>query len=81
MTTVRDLWQMQCPECSNDGELYIVADVTVLLGLDGSVEVDSHDWTKSSVCKCGTCGFHGTVRDFSCSANGHSGDCAAGVEA
>jgi len=81
VTSVRDLWEMQCPECSSDHELYIVADVTVLLGPDGSVEVDSHDWSRTSRCICGACGHEGIVRDFSCSANRHRGDRAAGSEA
>jgi len=81
VTSVRDRWQMQCPKCSSDHELYIVAEVAVLLDPDGSDEVEYPDWTDNSVCKCGACGFHGTVRGFSCSASHHSGDCTAGGEA
>jgi hypothetical protein len=70
---------MQCPECSSDHEIYIVADVTVLLGPEGSREIEGHDWNRTSRCICGACGHAGIVRDFSCSATGHQGDPTTGA--
>lgn len=69
MITVREAWKMECPHCGDDQRIDICASVWVRLCPDGTDTMAAangdHEWDSASAAVCHTCGFAGTVRDFS----------------
>lgn len=68
MSTVKEVWNMCCPQCKQDRHLDITALVDVRLTPNGTDadESDSgdHEWDDGSPCSCRNCCFEGKVKDF-----------------
>jgi hypothetical protein len=66
--TVKDNWQMRCPQCGSDEAIDIQVEVMVRLlpdGTDADQAANTHqNWHEDSSAEC-ACGFSGSVRDFS----------------
>ena len=67
--SVKDMWEMQCPNCIADGYISISATVWVDLSEDGTTEserlgYEGHRWHGGSNATCGNCKFSGVVEDF-----------------
>lgn len=65
--TVRGEHGMTCPHCQHDDQLDVVYSAWTRLVPDGTDDelVDDHDleWDEQSPCRCGACGWTGTVKD------------------
>lgn len=66
--TVKDEWEMACPNCGDCLRIDICANIWVRLCVDGTdpYEADNqeHEWAETSAAHCGTCGHDGTVASF-----------------
>lgn len=70
MTTVKEEWDMACPDCSKDDAIHISAIVSLVLTPEGTVEGDASDhvWDSDCNCSCGHCGYMGLVKHFQIAA-------------
>lgn len=59
--TVKDVWEMECPECHSDEYLKITATTTLSLTADGTEDDSCHEWGDNSDCECSACGWIGIV--------------------
>ncbi len=59
--SVRDNWDMECPQCKNDDKLRIRFTGTLELTSDGSVDSGNHEWGNLDACRCEVCGWEGIV--------------------
>ena len=64
MTSVRETWALQCPRCSRDDKLHVVAVTQAHLLPDGSEDVEGPEWSSDSTGWCTACEFQGVVLDF-----------------
>lgn len=65
MSTVRQEWNMECPECHDDSHIEISALIWVELHVDGTSEEGSdHEWDNDSAAKCTACDYGGNVGEF-----------------
>ena len=66
--TVKDEWNIACPNCGDCLRIDIAATIWVRLFPDGTdpYEADNqdHEWSDTSAAHCGTCGHDGTVASF-----------------
>lgn len=66
--TVKDEWEISCPNCGEDHAIDICAHVWVRLLVDGTDPYEAsnqhHDWDDESDAICNACGQHGTVGGF-----------------
>ena len=59
------LWGMRCPKCKSLEPFYIDAEVTVLVGDDGTEDRNSdYMWEDKAYCECHACTYAATVKDF-----------------
>jgi hypothetical protein len=67
-STVKEAWNMACPNCGDDERIDIAAIVWVRLCPDGTdiTEADNgdHEWTNKSKAVCCTCGHTSSVGKF-----------------
>lgn len=66
--TVKEAWNMVCPECGCDDEIDIAATLWVRLCPDGT-DVNAaangdHEWGDHDPAECMACGFQGAAADF-----------------
>ncbi len=67
MTTVREAWEMACPQCKRDSRLLVQTLQWARLvpdGTDSDFVPDGYgdtDWNAASACECEACGWSGTV--------------------
>lgn len=61
--SVRDEWNMACPNCGDDEDLHIVFTGECRLFPDGTEDDGDHEWEGKSACRCGICDWTGTVAD------------------
>lgn len=59
--SVRDEWNMACPDCGNDDQLLIDFVGTARLYPDGTEDCGDHTWDDKSACRCDGCGWSGNV--------------------
>jgi len=68
MTTVKQAWEMCCPNCGADSRIDVLAQIWVRLlpnGTDAAQASEaSEEWDNNSPCICEHCGHRGTVGDF-----------------
>jgi hypothetical protein len=68
-TTVREAWELACPNCGSDEHIEIEITCTALLTADGTdtsaASEGGHYWEKQSPCRCDACNHEATVADFS----------------
>ncbi len=63
--TVRDTFEMACPNCGGDSQLVIYMHTWALLTPDGTDADDGeHVWDGNDDCACRACGHQGKVADF-----------------
>jgi len=70
--TVRQLFEMACPDCSSDEHLMVVITAWAELSADGTDPSGAHDWDDASSCKCNACDRIGTVKDFRITNGSHA---------
>jgi Zn ribbon nucleic-acid-binding protein len=65
METVKEIWNMECPNCKSDEGLELWVIVTVRLTPDGTDEGygSDHIWDGDSACSCVLCGWSGKAGD------------------
>lgn len=68
MSTVREEWEMACPDCESDEAIDIYATVSVRLCPNGTDADESSDggseWADDSNAVCQNCGKEGKVSEF-----------------
>lgn len=66
--SVRENWEMECPQCHDDSQIDVTAWIDVRLTPDGTdadeANSGDHEWDGGSPCCCVACGFSGRVSDF-----------------
>lgn len=63
--TVRDLYNLACPQCGSDERIFVSIEQWVLLTPDGSETIDdAHEWGDASRCRCERCGNAGEADAF-----------------
>ncbi len=68
--TVRNEWDMECPQCKADNGILISVIVPALLTAHGTdIDGGDHHWEPDHAANCASCGFYGTVRDFNIPLN------------
>lgn len=60
--SVSEEWNMICPQCGDDEELYVTFTGEAKLFPNGTEDDGDHEWDSRSKCRCG-CGWEGTVKD------------------
>lgn len=71
--SVRNEWQMQCPQCGSDEAIHISATqrVEVRLCVGGTdSEGGDTEWEDDDAAWCTDCGFQGVVKDFQLKEDG-----------
>jgi predicted RNA-binding Zn-ribbon protein involved in translation (DUF1610 family) len=62
MTTVKEFWEMQCPNCGDDSALAVQALIWVTLHGDGTEdEGGDHEWDDKAKAMCKACGWNGSI--------------------
>lgn len=64
MTTLLDLYSLECPCCHNSEHLLVTITAVADLTVDGTDPSGDHDWSNDNRCGCPLCGQSGTVADF-----------------
>lgn len=64
MTSVRSVFGLCCPHCSDDQELKVEVTTTVRILPDGTDPCGDTSWNDGSCILCDGCGHSGTVKDF-----------------
>lgn len=64
--TVRERYDLVCPECGSDDHLYFEATTWFTPTPQGLVEAESVDrtWQEWSRCECAACAYDGHIEDF-----------------
>lgn len=64
--TIKELWEMECPNCNGGDDIEVQVSMWITLTKDGSVvNQGDHEWDSDSLCHCGNCGHSGFVWQFS----------------
>ena len=74
MTTVRETFGLACPRCGCDEDIAISVTVWVDVFPDGTLERlgTTHEWDRTSPCRCMQCTHSGIVGDFTAGNGGAS---------
>lgn len=64
--TVRERYNLVCPECGQDDELCFQTTTWFTPTPQGLVEAEGVErfWHESSACECGACAYYGHIADF-----------------
>lgn len=62
--SVRELFNVACPNCGSDGDLLVAVCVWARLSVDGTEPVGDHDWDNESGMICLACRTAGKVGTF-----------------
>ena len=60
--TVKDTWDIACPECGRDDQMNIELQVTARLTPDGTETFGDHEWSSESDCWCAACNWQGQIK-------------------
>ena len=64
LPTVRDEWDLACPDCGSDEHLQVELTTMADLTPDGTTPFGDQEWDPTSYMRCENCGRDGHVRDF-----------------
>lgn len=54
--SVRETWNMECPECKSDEHLEVTVQISARLTGEGTILIDGdHEWDENSYCFCRRC--------------------------
>jgi hypothetical protein len=65
-SSLRDIFDLACPQCGNADKLEIAITCIAELTIDGTEPLGDHDWDDASPCRCPDCGHGGQVAHFRC---------------
>ena len=61
--SVKEQYNMKCPECDRDDALQVEITVMADLSDEGTEPAGDHEWDSDSFCRCNECGWSGKVKD------------------
>ncbi len=73
MTSVKDEWGMECPNCHKDDRFKVEISVMAILCVDGTDPVGDQTWDEDSFCCCSHCDWNGTVDEAKLAHEGTEG--------